>query len=388
MKNTARILSIYASDTSGVCSMLYELGGLVIVHDASGCNSTYSTHDEPRWYGNPSMIYISALTETDMIFGGDGKLIEDTLAAVRHLSPRFAVLCGSPMPMLTGTDFDAVASEVEEKAGIPVIPLHTNGMRSYLSGASEALKALLEKFCLPETGKKCPSGRIPVNILGATPLDFSTNGQIESIRNLLAANGFEIVSVMAVGSALDEIAQAGRARVNLVISSSGLAAAEYLRDRFGTPWVAGVPYGEKTSLALMQKLKESAGSGETFPFCADRKEPDEHESLLIIGESVSAGSLVKAVQEELGIPARAAFPAPLQPAVAAPQDRILADEDDVFRVFGESSGVAADPLYQPACPGSIPFHRLPHEAFSGRCFRGRIPNLVGSGLTRSFFGSC
>ena len=164
--------------------MLYELGGLVVVHDASGCNSTYSTHDEPRWYDRDSMIYISALTETDMIFGGDGKLIDDTLAAIRSLSPRFAALCGSPMPMLTGTDFDAVAAEVEEKAGIPVIPLHTNGMRSYLSGASEALTSLLERFSLPEPGKSC-SGRIPVNILGATPLDFSTNGQVESIRTLL-----------------------------------------------------------------------------------------------------------------------------------------------------------------------------------------------------------
>ena len=40
MKQTARIISIHAADTSGVCSMLYELGGMVVVHDASGCNST------------------------------------------------------------------------------------------------------------------------------------------------------------------------------------------------------------------------------------------------------------------------------------------------------------------------------------------------------------
>ncbi|MBR5753288.1 MAG: hypothetical protein IKX83_02260, partial [Clostridia bacterium] len=40
----------YTSDLSGVCSALYELGGLLVMHDASGCNSTYATHDEPRWY--------------------------------------------------------------------------------------------------------------------------------------------------------------------------------------------------------------------------------------------------------------------------------------------------------------------------------------------------
>ncbi|MFR5051076.1 MAG: hypothetical protein ACLTCP_06940 [Ruminococcus bicirculans (ex Wegman et al. 2014)] len=53
----AKVISIYAADTSGVCSALYELGGMTVVHDASGCNSTYATHDEPRWYDRKSMIY-------------------------------------------------------------------------------------------------------------------------------------------------------------------------------------------------------------------------------------------------------------------------------------------------------------------------------------------
>ena len=65
MKNVSRIIPCYAADTSGVCSALYEFGGMTVVHDASGCNSTYSTHDEPRWYDQRSMIYISALTELD-----------------------------------------------------------------------------------------------------------------------------------------------------------------------------------------------------------------------------------------------------------------------------------------------------------------------------------
>lgn len=387
MKNTARILSIYASDTSGVCSMLYELGGLVIVHDASGCNSTYTTHDEPRWYDHDSMIYISALTEMDMILGNDGKFLSDAREAVLALSPKFAALCGSPMPMMTGTDFDALASGLEKETGVPVLPLHTNGIRSYISGAAEALCALLKRFCLSDPPKR-DTGRIPINILGATPLDFSTNGQIGSIRALLADSGFDIVSVMSMGSNLMEIAEAGRARVNLVISASGLAAAEYLRERFGTPWTAGVPYGEKTSGMLIRKLKECAESGENIRFCSDRKEVSDNESILIVGESVSSGSLAKAVVTDLGIPARAACPDVLSPLLTAPHDRLLLDEDDAARAFEKCSGVVADPLYAPICPKNVPFYPLPHEAFSGRCFRNRIPDLVGRGLTWSLFESC
>ena len=43
MKQTARILSTYSADTFGVCSALYELGGMIVIHDPSGCNSTWAS---------------------------------------------------------------------------------------------------------------------------------------------------------------------------------------------------------------------------------------------------------------------------------------------------------------------------------------------------------
>lgn len=69
MKRINRILPVYAADISGVCSALYELGGMTVMHDASGCNSTYTTHDEPRWYSMDSMVYISALSELEAVMG-------------------------------------------------------------------------------------------------------------------------------------------------------------------------------------------------------------------------------------------------------------------------------------------------------------------------------
>ena len=81
MKQTSRIISTYSADTFGVCSALFELGGMVVMHDASGCNGTYTTHDEPRWFDMDSMVYISALTEMEAIMGDDEKLISDIATA-------------------------------------------------------------------------------------------------------------------------------------------------------------------------------------------------------------------------------------------------------------------------------------------------------------------
>ena len=50
-------LPVYSGDVSGVASALYELGGMVVIHDPSGCNSTYNTHDEIRWFTQPSFNF-------------------------------------------------------------------------------------------------------------------------------------------------------------------------------------------------------------------------------------------------------------------------------------------------------------------------------------------
>ena len=88
LRQTASILSTYAADVSGVCSALYEMGGMTVMHDASGCNSTYNTHDEPRWYDMPSMVYISALSETEAMLGDESKIIDDISEAALELKPR------------------------------------------------------------------------------------------------------------------------------------------------------------------------------------------------------------------------------------------------------------------------------------------------------------
>ena len=85
MKQAYRIIPIYTADVSGVCSALYELGGMTVMHDPSGCNSTYNTHDEIRWYDEDSLIFISGLTEIDAIMGNDEKFIHDIEEAASEL---------------------------------------------------------------------------------------------------------------------------------------------------------------------------------------------------------------------------------------------------------------------------------------------------------------
>ena len=99
MKQVSVTLSTYTADVSGVCSALYELGGMVVIHDPSGCNSTYNTHDEPRWYDMDSLVFISGLSQMDAIMGNDDKFINDIVRAAKELKPRFIALVRTPIPL-------------------------------------------------------------------------------------------------------------------------------------------------------------------------------------------------------------------------------------------------------------------------------------------------
>ncbi len=109
MRQVTGLTSTYSSDVFGVCSALYELGGMIVMHDASGCNSTYTTHDEPRWYDMDSMIYISAISEKEAILGDDDKFIGDLLETAEKLQPKFIALVDAPIPYMIGTDLSAIA---------------------------------------------------------------------------------------------------------------------------------------------------------------------------------------------------------------------------------------------------------------------------------------
>ncbi len=376
MRQVARRISTYTADVSGVCSALYELGGMVVMHDPSGCNSTYNTHDEPRWYAMDSLIFISGLAEIDAIMGNDDKLIDDVVTAAKQLSPQFVALARTPIPMLNGTDFDAIASVIERKAGIPVFYFPTNGTHSYVYGVGMALEKIADYYtgdgC--EEQSDCDADGIRVNLLGVTPLDFSVTGTVESMKELLKEEGFALVSCMAMGSSLEEISQAGWADVNLVVSSVGLPAARLLQKKFGTPYVVGTPVGRFVN-QIATDLRTAADTGKSIISCNAR--PDSVDSkIALIGESVLSGSMAAAISQVHGKAVKVICPLEAEEGLFVPGDVRASEEEELEKILKDMSVIIADPMYRPICPEDAAFYELPHEAFSGRIYRRKIPDFV------------
>lgn len=275
MRQVSRVLSTYTADVSGVCSALYEMGGMVIMHDASGCNSTYNTHDEPRWYDMPSMVYVSGLSELEAVMGDDDKLLRDVERAAKELHPRFVAIAGTPIPMMMGTDFKGIARLLEKRLGIPVFGFATNGTHSYVSGVGMALAQAAKRFCLPKeqlsrtdkgqqrTDAETVDGteRPCVNLLGVTPLDLSVTGNVEALKEVFESAGYRVKSCWAMGSDFEELIRAGEADVNVAVSVSGIETAIVLEEMYGTPWVLGLPAGMELTRKVLEAVDLAAAAG-------------------------------------------------------------------------------------------------------------------------------
>ena len=111
MRQAYRIIPIYTADVSGVCSALYELGGMTVMHDPSGCNSTYNTHDEIRWYDQDSLIFISGLTDIDAIMGNDEKFLQDIEEAAKEKGKQAKVSLNWPQAVIF-VEFEDMDGEV------------------------------------------------------------------------------------------------------------------------------------------------------------------------------------------------------------------------------------------------------------------------------------
>lgn len=368
MRQAYRIIPIYTSDVSGVCSALYELGGMVVIHDPSGCNSTYNTHDEIRWYNQDSLIFISGLTEIDAVMGNDEKFLSDIKEAAGELHPKFIALVSSPIPFMNGTDFPALAKVLETETGIPAFAVPTNGMHDYVYGAGKALEEIARRF-VPEQMEDRNGSERTVNLLGATPLDFGPISKVEELKKNLEQYGWKTISTWAMGDSLEDLAQAGKAEMNLVISSVGLMAAKMLKEKYGTPYVIGTPYKE-----YAERISEALEKRIQIPAIEDRRRENLHKTgnsekiITLIGEPVTIGSLAAIIERRYHYKTRILCPLENAEGLLGEHDLKICGEEEMENALKNAQIVVADPLYRPICPVECEFYERAHIAFSGRMF--------------------
>ncbi len=282
MKEYHKLLPL-ATGYFGLSSALYDFGGLIVVYGPAGGAWHINIEDEPRWYRGPATVVGAGLLEMDVILGNDDKFIDNIASVAQSTGRTFIALAGTPISEIIGTDLKGFAYTLEARTGLPVFMVPTAGSEPYPEGAAKAFLALADKFMDAGRGQPVAGG---INVLGAIHLSSGKEAHMEPLLADIEGAGFTLNSVFSIprpgeDDLLANVRRAPNAETNVVVCTSGLPLARRMHEKWGIPYVVGLPVGRAGCDEFLALLK-----GDPAPSAAAPAAATPFKRALVIGEPV------------------------------------------------------------------------------------------------------
>jgi nitrogenase molybdenum-iron protein alpha/beta subunit len=218
-----------------------------VIHGPKGC--TYSVASNYKmgsceYRGVPfEPTSCTAQDEADVVYGGEGKLLEAVKEADRRYHPDLIVVLSCCCSGIIGDDVETIAQIASEEVEAEVLAIRSEGFGGdFRSGYEDAFRALME---LMEPRDEVMQGTI--NIIGARqgPTYTEWTEDLDELVRLVQAIGVEINGVLCGGCTVEQIRRAPSAALNASWCYDwGQKLGDLMEARFGVPYArTGQPYG-------------------------------------------------------------------------------------------------------------------------------------------------
>ncbi len=231
-----------------------------IVHGPIGCAFyawlTRRNQGKAREDGQNYLEYAFStdMQEDNIIFGGEKKLAAAIEEAYEIFKPK-AISVHATCPVgLIGDDVVAVAKQMSDKLGIPVMGFACEGYKgvSQSAGHHIANNGLFKSV----VGRTDPEGETPrfaVNLLG----EYNIGGDAWEIERVLERCGIEVVATFSGNGSFDEISRSHAAQLNLIQCHRSINyMGEMMEAKYGIPWLKVNVIGVKAMSKSLRKIAE------------------------------------------------------------------------------------------------------------------------------------
>jgi nitrogenase molybdenum-iron protein alpha/beta subunit len=185
----------------------------------------------------------TAQNEADVVYGGEGKLLEAVREAEERYHPELIVILSCCCSGIIGDDVETIAEIAAQEVSAQVLAIRSEGFGGdFRSGYEDAFKALMG---LMEPRRQVMKGTI--NIIGARegPTYTEWVQDLNELERLVHAIGVQINGVLCGGCTVEQIRKAPSAALNASWCYDwGQKLGDLMEERFGVPYArTGQPYG-------------------------------------------------------------------------------------------------------------------------------------------------
>ena len=246
------------SDRMGIIwSLLAVQGAIVLEYGPAG-----TTHYSMGLYGGLGLrfqnrLFTTHMSEDDVVMGDVTRLEEALVELDKNYAPKVIFVVASSVTAVIGTDIKGVCRYMQNEVKAKLVAFEQGGFRGdYSVGLAETYKLLVRN--LPQKGVAQEKG--VYNIIGASAWRYRMASDIWEVKSLLSeALGLSCNACLCCDTSVEELQALGKAQVNIVLGNEGLAAAQYLEEKFGTPYVYVAPYGYSGTVRFLESVGEAIG---------------------------------------------------------------------------------------------------------------------------------
>ena len=225
-----------------------------VVHGPMTClGASWETRATPTSHAGRDMTQMgltTAITENDVIFGGEKRLAASIDEAVEKFAPKAVFVYSTCVTAMIGDDIDAICRAKKAQYNIPVVPVHAPGfVGSKNFGSRLAGEAVLEHLIgtlEPETTEP-----YEINLIG----EYNVTGDMWRYLPILEKIGIKVRATLSGDGRIDAIRTAHRAKLNVIVCAQSLVTlTRKMQERFGIPWVSVSFYGKRDTTNAIRTI--------------------------------------------------------------------------------------------------------------------------------------
>ncbi len=180
----------------------------------------------------------------DKIFQAADEILTETKPRTKAMT-----ICATCIDDLLGSDYEAIARQLESKYDIPVRACHMNPIA--MDGKTPPVFTIQQTIYdfIPSS----PEKEAAVNIIGS----FAPFAENSEFRAVMSAAGFKDVRHIAACPTLEDLTKMGHSSHNILVKAGGRLAAQAMKTKLGIPYCfAPVAYGIATIRQTYSVLEE------------------------------------------------------------------------------------------------------------------------------------
>jgi len=231
-----------------------------LVHAPATCQGasweTRETRTSYKGENNTLLGYCTDISTNDIIFGGNKRLEESIEFIVKHKTPKAIFVYETCVTAMIGDDMDSLAKELQTKHNIPIVVVHSPGfVGSKNLGSRLGGEAVLEQLI----GTKEPKEVHPygINLIG----EYNVTGDMWQYTPILEKIGIKVVSTLAGDGRIQNIQQAHRAKLNVIVCAKSLVTlCRKMEEKYSIPYISVSFYGKRDTSNALRAIVNAFGN--------------------------------------------------------------------------------------------------------------------------------